>query len=272
MLRIAAFASNVVASIREEEGRSRQGRYVLAVEASRARSQQRGLQPVLPQSSNEYLDVIEEVLFTIGCSKTAAITSDALSALNLQEPPTGPEAVMLSQDRAVSEAPRACDDRYCDENGEPIDDACWGDRGEPERGSGGWRLSDTGLRLASLRSPQVRPRGGGAVGKSQMPRFRETVNGVLVGGGLFVAIMLVFAAVLLGWVRQDGAHRVDLGPWLVVEAIGGSAASLAAGAVSRRIGRSCCAPVVLSAIALALGLLEGAEILRGIASGMPSGS
>jgi len=100
--------------------------------------------------------------------------------------------------------------------------------------------------------------------------LRRTSLGVLAGGGLFVAIMLLLAgtAVAFGWIRGGEGGQVDLGPWLTLEILGGSAASVLAGAASRRVAGRYRAPAVLAALIFTVGLLEATEILRSAAAGV----
>lgn len=99
--------------------------------------------------------------------------------------------------------------------------------------------------------------------------LRRTVRGVLGGGGLLLVIMLLLAgtAAAFGWVQVGEAGRVNLGPWLTLEIIGGAAASVIGGVVSRRIAGRYRAPAVLAAIVFAIGLLEATEIVRSTAAG-----
>ncbi len=92
---------------------------------------------------------------------------------------------------------------------------------------------------------------------------RRTVKGVLAGGGLLVGTMLALAGVAIaaGMVARDPAGRLDLGPWLVLEIVGGAAVSVFAGALSRRIAQSNRGPLVLALCAFTVGLLEAAQLL-----------
>lgn len=98
---------------------------------------------------------------------------------------------------------------------------------------------------------------------------RSVRRGVLAGSGVLVAIMLLLAgaAIVSGTITQDEAGRVNLEPWLVLQVIGGSIASVLAGATSRRIARSSRGPRILAAGVFAFGLVEAAEILRFTAAG-----
>lgn len=93
---------------------------------------------------------------------------------------------------------------------------------------------------------------------------RRTTLGVLAGGATLLGIMAPLAgmAVAAGLVRTDGGAHWSLGPWLALEIIGGGGASVVAGAVSRRIGQTNRAPIVLATIVFCVGLLEAATILR----------
>jgi hypothetical protein len=101
------------------------------------------------------------------------------------------------------------------------------------------------------------------------PSLQSTILGVLAGGGLFLAIMLMLAGVAIfsGMITRDDAGRLNLGPWLILEIVGGAFTSLLAGATSRRIARGYRAPLVLAVCALTIGLLEATEILRLTAAG-----
>lgn len=104
---------------------------------------------------------------------------------------------------------------------------------------------------------------------TEPPARRRTILGILAGGGLFLACMLVLAgvAIMVGWVRQDPAGPTDLRSWLILAILGGAPASLAGGAVSRRIAGSYRAPALLALLLFSLGLLEALEILRQASSG-----
>jgi hypothetical protein len=80
-------------------------------------------------------------------------------------------------------------------------------------------------------------------------------------------LLLAATAAALGWLRQDAAGRVDLGPWLVLEVLGGAAAGVLGGALSRRIARRTSGPGVLALLLFGVGVLEAAEILGSTASG-----
>lgn len=86
---------------------------------------------------------------------------------------------------------------------------------------------------------------------------------------MLVAIMLALAGVAIasGMITRDNGGRVSLGPWLVLQTVGGAIASVLAGATSRRIAKGYRAPLILAAAVFAIGLLEAAEILRYTAAG-----
>jgi hypothetical protein len=98
---------------------------------------------------------------------------------------------------------------------------------------------------------------------------QRTVAGLLGGGGVFIAIMLVLAgtAVALGWLRTGEAGPVDLRPWMLLEILGGLGASVLAGVVSRRIAHGSRGPTLLSIFLFVAGSLEAFEILHSVAAG-----
>lgn len=98
---------------------------------------------------------------------------------------------------------------------------------------------------------------------------RRTLVGVLAGGGVLAAVMLLLAgaAIAFGMVSRDLTGRLDLRSWLVLEIIAGIIASALAGALCRRIARRAMGPVLLAALVLGIGLLEAAELLRQVAAG-----
>ena len=93
---------------------------------------------------------------------------------------------------------------------------------------------------------------------------RRIVLGVLAGGGLFIAAMILLAAmsILFGWIKADETGSVDLGSWLILEVLGGTAACFLAGWVSRIVSGRFLGPAVLALFVCSVGLLEAAEILR----------
>lgn len=99
--------------------------------------------------------------------------------------------------------------------------------------------------------------------------LRRTFLGVLAGGGLLAAIMLMVAgiAILAGKIGRDESGRLCLAPWLVLEIVAGGFASLLAGATSRRVAQSYRGPMALAICAFTIGLLEATEILRHAAVG-----
>lgn len=102
-------------------------------------------------------------------------------------------------------------------------------------------------------------------GNARAPHeLRRTIQGVLAGGGVLMAIMLLLAgtAAFFGWIRADTPGRLDLRTWLVLELIGGAAACALGGAVSRRIAGRYRGPAMLAAIVLCVGLLEAMAVLR----------
>lgn len=105
-------------------------------------------------------------------------------------------------------------------------------------------------------------------------KFAQSFNsrailGIIVGGGIFVAIMLLFAgiAIMAGWIRYEAGGRLNLTPWLILEILGGIPASILAGIVCRRISRRSSARMVLAFLILGFGLLESVELYRFISSG-----
>jgi hypothetical protein len=84
-----------------------------------------------------------------------------------------------------------------------------------------------------------------------------------------MVIMLVFAvaAVATGLIQAEEAGRVNLGPWLTFEVMGGAAASVIGGVVSRRVAGRYRASVVLAGTVFAIGLVEAMEILGSIRAG-----
>jgi hypothetical protein len=98
-------------------------RHVLAVEALERQVNNGGYSQFFFNSSNEYAGVAEEALRAIGCPKTAQITRDAVSALDLEGDLT-PERMVDAvhpDNEAILEALGGCDDRYFS-NDEPIAD------------------------------------------------------------------------------------------------------------------------------------------------------
>lgn len=93
---------------------------------------------------------------------------------------------------------------------------------------------------------------------------RRVMLGSLAGGGVLLGVMLMLAVLAagLGWIARDGAGRVDLGPWLAIQIVGGAVASVAGGAVSRCVARSFRGPALLAVAVAVLGTIEAAEILR----------
>ncbi len=93
---------------------------------------------------------------------------------------------------------------------------------------------------------------------------RRLVLGVLAGGALFVGSMLqlVATAILFGWIKADETGSVDLGPWLILEIIGGTSTCVLAGWVCRKISCRFLGPAILALLVCSIGLLEAAEILR----------
>ena len=61
---------------------------------------------------------------------------------------------------------------------------------------------------------------------------------------------------------------MNLGPWLTLEIIGGAAASVLGGGVSRRIAGRYRAPAVLAAMVFTIGLIEATEIVRSTVAGI----
>ena len=102
---------------------SEEERYVLAVEGLEREVNNGGYSQFFLNSSNEFVDVIEEALRAIHCPDTADITRDAVAALRLPGPPTAAaaEKAVMADDPAVTEALGACDTRYYSA-GEPIAD------------------------------------------------------------------------------------------------------------------------------------------------------
>ena len=80
-------------------------------------------------------------------------------------------------------------------------------------------------------------------------------------------LLLAGMAVAFGLITSDEAGRLNLGPWLVLEIVGGAVASVLGGVVSRRIARRYRGPVVLAVVVFSIGLLEATEILRYTAAG-----
>jgi len=102
---------------------SKQERFVLAIEALEREVNNGGYSQFFLNSSNEFVDVIEEALRAIGCPKTATITQRAITSLGIRDELTGgkAEAVVLADDPAVSAALDDCDAQYYD-NDEAIAD------------------------------------------------------------------------------------------------------------------------------------------------------
>jgi hypothetical protein len=100
---------------------SREEGYILAIEALEREVNNGGYSQFFLNSSHGFVDVIEEALQAIGCTKTAAITRDALQSLGIDGGVTGEkaEAAVLTEDAAISDALGACDNRYYD-NDEPV--------------------------------------------------------------------------------------------------------------------------------------------------------
>lgn len=98
---------------------------------------------------------------------------------------------------------------------------------------------------------------------------RRTTLAVLTGGGLFLAMMVLLAAIAiaLGLITQDRAGRWQLGPWLVLETVGGLVAGFVAGSLARRMAKNYRGVVVLAASIFCLALLESTELLRQVAAG-----
>lgn len=101
------------------------------------------------------------------------------------------------------------------------------------------------------------------------PARRRTMVGILAGGGLLLACMLLFAglAIAFGWLRQEPTGPVNLRPWLILAVIGGVPASVVGGAVSRRVARSYRGPALLALLVFGIGLLEAGEILGQVSAG-----
>src|SRR5687768_7468462 len=81
-------------------------RVVLAVEGLEREVNNGGYSQFFLNSSNEYVDVIEQALRDIGCPETADITRDAVAALRLPGPPTAAaaEQAAMADDPAVTDA------------------------------------------------------------------------------------------------------------------------------------------------------------------------
>jgi hypothetical protein len=110
----------------------------------------------------------------------------------------------------------------------------------------------------------------GAPTREPGPPARQRITlGVLVGGGVLLAVMFLIAglAVLFGWIPYDAEGRLQLGTWLMLEILGGGAASVLAGWVCRRIARDRRGPLVLAAAMFTIGLLEATEIRRHVLAG-----
>jgi len=100
---------------------------------------------------------------------------------------------------------------------------------------------------------------------SEMPASaRKTILGVLAGGGVIMAIMLLLAgmAVLFGWIRHAEDGRLGLRPWMVLEIIGGVAASVLGGTIARGVAGHYRGPAILAVMVLSVGLLEAAAIFH----------
>jgi hypothetical protein len=97
----------------------------------------------------------------------------------------------------------------------------------------------------------------------------RTILGILVGGGIFVAIMLLFAgtAITAGWIRYEAGGRLNLTPWLILEIIGGIPASIIGGNVCRRISHRNSSALMLAFLIFSFGLLESVELYRFISLG-----
>ncbi len=104
---------NAVESIPEDE-RNFHERVILAVDAMEMQINNGGYEQFFANSSSAYTDVIHEALLAIDCEQCAAITADAIAALNL---PSGYDADLISEtaDNLSAEQKEklsACDDRY----------------------------------------------------------------------------------------------------------------------------------------------------------------
>lgn len=102
---------------------SHEEHFILAVEALEREVNNGGYSQFFINSSNEHVGSIVDALLAIDCSKTAAITRDAIAGLRLggAVSPASVEAAALSGDKAIEQALAACDDRYFS-NDEPIAD------------------------------------------------------------------------------------------------------------------------------------------------------
>lgn len=105
--------------------------------------------------------------------------------------------------------------------------------------------------------------------KPVQPLNSKIILGIVAGGAILVAIMLLFAgiAITAGWVRYEAGERLNLTPWLVLEIIGGVPASIFAGNVCMRISRRKFAATILAFLILVFGILETVELYRFISSG-----
>ena len=102
------------------------------------------------------------------------------------------------------------------------------------------------------------------------PTARRVMLGVIAGAVVLASMMMALAglAVGLGWISVRATGPVNLEPWLLLEIIGGAAASVIAGAVVKRVSWSRQGPAWLAATLLSIGLLESAEIVRAARAGV----
>lgn len=100
--------------------------------------------------------------------------------------------------------------------------------------------------------------------ETAVPSLQKVLLGVMAGGGVLLALMLLLAGMAMGfgWIIPASSGRLDLTPWLVLEVVGGALASVLGGAISRRVAGHARGPLLLAAGVFTLGLLEATELLR----------
>ncbi|NWF89736.1 MAG: hypothetical protein HXY50_09790 [Ignavibacteriaceae bacterium] len=99
---------------------------------------------------------------------------------------------------------------------------------------------------------------------NEKPLGRSITFGIIVGGSLFIILMLIVAAVLifLKIITNDNLQNFNLTSWLIIEIIFGTLFSIISGWICRKISRHYRGPLILALIIFVFGLLETAEIIR----------